>query len=81
MKKYFLSGAMIITVALAGWNISKNNSENLLSDIAMENVEALADGEAANRNNGIWIVTYTISSSWYGSNITISCTTGGSYTC
>ncbi|MDR0538445.1 MAG: NVEALA domain-containing protein [Tannerellaceae bacterium] len=43
MKKYFLSGAMIITVALAGWNISKNNSENLLSDIAMENVEALAD--------------------------------------
>ncbi|MDR0537955.1 MAG: NVEALA domain-containing protein [Tannerellaceae bacterium] len=45
MKKYFLSGAIIITVALAGWNISKNNSEKGMSDIALANVEALAQYE------------------------------------
>ncbi|MDR0538749.1 MAG: NVEALA domain-containing protein [Tannerellaceae bacterium] len=35
--------AIIITVALAGWNISKNNSEKGLSDVALANVEALAN--------------------------------------
>jgi hypothetical protein len=50
MKKFILGGiAAIVIAALAAVNVNMNSqSENLLSDIALANVEALADGEGGN---------------------------------
>ena len=45
MKKILFSVAVIATVAIAGWNYQQNK-EVELSDLAMENVEALANGES-----------------------------------
>ncbi len=44
MKKALYAVAVIATVAIAGWNYQQNK-EVELSDLAMENVEALASGE------------------------------------
>ena len=45
MKKYIISMMAVATVAIAGWNYQQNK-EIELSDLAMENVEALANGES-----------------------------------
>ena len=45
MKKILFSVAVIATVAIAGWNYQQNKEVDL-SDLAMENVEALANGES-----------------------------------
>jgi len=43
MKKKFLTLiAVVAVVAIAGWNIIQNRSDNELSDVALANVEALA---------------------------------------
>ncbi len=44
MKKYIISMMAVVTVAIAGWNYQQNK-EVELSDLAMENVEALANTE------------------------------------
>ena len=41
----------VATVAIAGWNYQQNK-EVELSDLAMENVEALASGESGHCTNG-----------------------------
>ena len=45
MKKIILAIAVIATAAIAGWNYQQNKQNVVLSDLAMENVEALAKGE------------------------------------
>ena len=50
MKKILFSVAVIATVAIADWNYQQNK-EVELSDLAMENVEALAQGEIENYYN------------------------------
>ena len=46
MKKKILGVAVIAIVALsAGWNINQCDSVIQLSDLALDNVEALASGE------------------------------------
>lgn len=50
MKKILFSVAVIATIAIAGWNYQQNK-EVELSDLAMENVEALAQGEIENYYN------------------------------
>ena len=45
MKKIILSVAVVATAAIAGWNYQQNQQSVELSDLAMENVEALATGE------------------------------------
>jgi hypothetical protein len=47
MKKIILGGIAIVAIAvMAAVNVNMNSqSENLLSDLALANVEALADGE------------------------------------
>ena len=47
MKKYIISMMAVATVAIAGWNYQQNK-EVELSDLAMENVEALARNEIEN---------------------------------
>lgn len=51
MKKKIVGLAVIITITLAGWNFNKN-SEVKLSDLALENTEALASGESDLCPNG-----------------------------
>lgn len=46
MKKLFLSVAIIATVSIAGWNNYIQNKQNVnLSNLALENINALASGE------------------------------------
>ena len=46
MKKRILSATIIAAVAIvAGWNYQQSENEMELSDLALANVEALADGE------------------------------------
>ena len=42
MKKILFSAAVIATITIAGWSYQQNK-EIELSDLAMENVEALAN--------------------------------------
>lgn len=52
MKKTFFSVAIIATVAIAGWNYQQNQQSVELSDLALENVEALAQYEDNECPNG-----------------------------
>lgn len=45
MKKYIISMMAVATVAIAGWNYQQNKERVKLSDLALENVEALASIE------------------------------------
>lgn len=73
MKKILYSIAVIATVAIVGWNY-RQNKEVELSDLAMENVEALASGEG-DYNQKIWERYYRPEGDGY------NCTKGGSETC
>jgi hypothetical protein len=43
----------VVTIsAVAGWNFSQNRNEVALSDMALENIEALADESGCNYTNG-----------------------------
>lgn len=44
MKKYIIGSLAIATIAIAGWNFNQK-SEVQLTDLALDNVEALASGE------------------------------------
>lgn len=47
MKKNILGIAILAIVALAtGWNISQNNNKIQISDLALDNIDALASGES-----------------------------------
>jgi hypothetical protein len=53
MKKKILGVAIVAAIALvSGWNISQSMSEVAISDVALENVEALADEINPNCPNG-----------------------------
>ncbi|MDR1582935.1 MAG: NVEALA domain-containing protein [Prevotellaceae bacterium] len=73
MKKYILGGVAAVVIAvLAGVNVNMNSqSENLLSDLALANVEALAIELGSSGN---WTVTILGTHSW-------RCTSGGSVCC
>jgi hypothetical protein len=46
MKKKICGAVIMAAIALvSGWNISQSTSETTLSDVALVNVEALAEGE------------------------------------
>lgn len=48
MKKRILGAALLVAIAVAaGWNYQQNKQEVELSDLALDNVEALARGEHA----------------------------------
>lgn len=46
-KKFFGVIAFVAIAVAAGWNYQQNKHEVELSDLALENVEALARGESA----------------------------------
>ena len=46
MKKRILGAALLVAIAVAaGWNYQQNKQDVQLSDLALENVEAIAQGE------------------------------------
>lgn len=50
MKKYILKVAIVATVvATVGYGVYENQKQETMSDVMMENVEALADNEVAFR--------------------------------
>ena len=47
MKKQMIKiVAVIALIATAGWNITQSEKEGALSDLALENIDALAQGES-----------------------------------
>ena len=47
MKKRILGTALLVAIAVAaGWNYQQNKQDVQLSDLALDNVEALARGES-----------------------------------
>lgn len=85
MKKNILGAAIVAAMALAAsWNYNQSKNEVELSDLALANVEALANPEGVHGGGGvantkcpIWNIKY--SESWSGT--TVDCSTGGSYKC
>lgn len=73
MKKKLLSALIVAAAALAGWHYYTQNDEIQLSDLALENVEALAQGEDDRYKQKIWIV--------YKTSTGHSCTSGGTNSC
>lgn len=69
MKKKILGIAVVVAVAVAaGWNINQSNNDIQLSDLALNNVEALASGEGGssgycNRSGAGCIIRYSDGSS------------------
>ena len=59
MKKFFLSSIFALALlATAGWGVNKSmNSDAILSDLALANVEALANGEIVEPGGRYGIVT------------------------
>lgn len=50
MKKLFGIIA-IVAIAAAGWNFNQSKNEVELSDLALANVEALANNQSGGKNN------------------------------
>ena len=75
MKKKILSTAIIATVAIvAGWNYQQSENEMELSDLALANVEALAQSEGDYQEK-IWERYYREDNTGY------NCIKTGSETC
>lgn len=77
-KKFFGVIAFVAIAAAAGWNYQQNKQEVELSDLALENVEALARGEGS--GNCKWRTRHSSATGWiaicdsYG--VGYSCTCG-----
>ncbi|MDR1897037.1 MAG: NVEALA domain-containing protein [Prevotellaceae bacterium] len=69
MKKIFLAVIVTAVICVSGWNISKSMSETTLSDMALANVEALAQ-EAITGKGFVFC-----------SGTDVICTGTGSFTC
>jgi hypothetical protein len=65
MKKKIFGAALITAMAItAGWNFNQSKNEMRLSELALTNVEALANGESGNYD---CIKPYTYTCSYEGS--------------
>ncbi len=53
-KKIFLGVAVLAFTAIVGLNVKMNHQENLLSDLSLANVEALATAETTGGSDKIY---------------------------
>ena len=82
MKKKIFGGIAVLAVAVVvAWNVNVKSRTDVISDVKLANVEALAQESSENCSDGIaklgckiWTVHYNSSGSW-------SCDTGGNYIC
>ncbi len=59
MKKKILGIAVMVVVALTvGWNINQSENDIKLSDLALDNVEALASGEGGGGGSDCYKCSY-----------------------
>ena len=83
MKRIISILTVVAVVLFAGYNVYKAQQREVLSDIAMENVEALAEGELA---SGIYDIleqrtTFAIDGVPYKETRVVNCEMGGEYAC
>ena len=80
MKKKIFSVAIVAAIALgAGWNVMQSENDMNLSDLALSNVEALADGLPECKYNRHFSVQGRISDGTMV--VVLSCSPGGSSYC
>ena len=57
MKKNILKATLVVAFALiAGMNVYNAQQSDIMSDLVLANVEALARNEISNCDNGCWIM-------------------------
>lgn len=78
-KKFIYTVACVALAAVAGWNYQQSKQNVELSDLALENVEALASGETYPGCN--WYVTYGWNGNYGNTYMQKVCTSGGSNCC
>ena len=75
MKKNILKATLVAAFALiAGFNVYNAQKSDVMSDLALANVEALADCEMSFSGPSSYHITYIWICSW-------SCTSGGVWQC
>ncbi len=79
MKKIILSVAVVATAAIAGWNYQQNQNKVEMSDLALANVEALAQGETLPGCN--YYVYYDWEGSFGNTHLVKKCAPGGTSCC
>lgn len=87
MKKNILRAVFVVALVLVAiYNYRLNEQEHLFSELALENIEALASNENSSSCSGggvanvrcpIWQIKYSVG--FTGPNI--ECMTGGTYKC
>jgi len=90
MYKNVMKVAVVVAIAMvAGINLLNAQKPEVLSDVVMANVEALAENETskgecpkeggmANKYCEIWNVSYTTS---MPAGVSVTCSTGGGFKC
>ena len=78
-KKVFGAVALIAIAVAAGWNVQQSNNKVEMSDLTLENIEALASGETYPGCN--WYVTYGWNGNYGNTYMQKVCTSGGSSCC
>lgn len=73
-KKFIYAVAIVVLAAVAGWNYQQNQEQVAMSDLTLDNIEALASGEG-DYNQKIWERYYRPDGTGY------NCTKTGSETC
>lgn len=84
MKTRILAIAVIATAAIAGWNYQQNKQSVELSDLALENIEALARWEGTTQSNRIetnTIIDMETTPNYIKTTYRRSCSYGGSQYC
>ena len=84
MIKKVLKVAFVVAIAIvAGINVYNAQKTEVLSDVAMANVEALAEGELAPGIYDIFeeITTFAVDGEPYKETWIINCKLGGQYAC
>ena len=72
MKKRILGAALLVAIAVAaGWNYNQSRNEVPLSDLALANAEALAQGETDWGNCTYFSSTCNVYSSIWGNLIKV----------
>lgn len=77
MKKKLISAAFVVAITLtAGYNVYTSQNKEALSDLALDNVEALAGGEASPNDCTTYCRTdyrYTCFINWNDGSELITC--------
>jgi hypothetical protein len=78
-KKILFAAIITATVCVSGWNISRSMNETTLSDVALKNVEALA--QEPDSGNYIKMVLECFNSHGNVAGKRTACFSGGSARC